>query len=163
MHSFKDSANRDWIVSLNVDAIKRVKALLQIDLTKPTEGDPPLLIRLGIDVILLCDVLYAVCKPDCDQRSITDEQFGQAMGGDALLHGQRALLGELADFFHRLGHRQIKLMVEMQQKLIDATIAEAEKQVNAIDIDAVVQTEMRKIKSPSTPGNSSTPAPASLV
>ena len=80
MHSFKDSANRDWIVSLNVDAIKRVKALLQIDLTKPTEGDPPLLIRLGIDVILLCDVLYAVCKPDCDQRSITDEQFGQAMG-----------------------------------------------------------------------------------
>jgi len=41
-------------------------------------GDPPLLTRLGTDVILLCDVIFASVKPQADQHGVSDEQFRAA-------------------------------------------------------------------------------------
>ena len=61
------------------------------------EGD--LLEQLSTDPILLCDVVYVLCKPEADQQNVTDEQFGQAMAGDAIEHATTALLEELVDFF----------------------------------------------------------------
>ena len=55
--------------------------------------------RLVTDPVLLCDCVYAVCKPEADARGITDEDFGRAMAGDVIEHACTALLEELVDFF----------------------------------------------------------------
>ena len=104
MKSFTDSLGRAWTLVVNVATIKRVRALCGVDLNTIVEvedGKPSakLLERLSGDPVLLVDVLYAVCKPECDQRNVSDEDFGAAMAGDAVEQATDALLDEVIDFF----------------------------------------------------------------
>ena len=104
MKSFTDNLGRTWTLVVNVVAIKRVRALCDVDLNAIIEvedGKPSarLLEKLSSDPVLLVDVLYAVCKPECDQKNISDEYFGAAMAGDAIEHATSALLDEVIDFF----------------------------------------------------------------
>src|SRR4051812_8711482 len=74
MKTFADNAGRTWTVAINVDAIKRVRDLAQTNLLEVIEGK--LLEKLIGDPVLLCDVIYSVCKPEADAKSITDVDFG---------------------------------------------------------------------------------------
>ena len=67
MKSFTDNAGRKWRVAVTVDTIKRVKALRDVDLLEAVEGK--LLDRLIGDPVLLCDILFIVCKPQADGRT----------------------------------------------------------------------------------------------
>lgn len=96
MKTFTDNAGRTWTIAVNVDAIKRVRGLLQVDLLAVVEGK--LIEQLIRDPVLLCDVIYAVCKPEADANNISDTDFGKAMAGDAIEHATKALLEELANF-----------------------------------------------------------------
>ena len=96
MKTFTDTTGRVWTVTINVNAIKRVRALIDVDLLEVIEGT--LLERLIRDPILLCDVVYAVCKPEADKLGVTDEEFGKAMAGDAIDQATKALLEELVGF-----------------------------------------------------------------
>ncbi len=115
MKAFTDNLGRTWTLVVNVATVKRVRALCGVDLNAIVEvedGKPSahLLERLSTDPVLLVDVLYAVCKPECDQRGVTDEDFGAAMGGDAVESATGALLEETVDFFpeaKRLAFRKI--------------------------------------------------------
>ena len=105
MKSFTDNLGRTWTLVVNVAAIKRVRALCGVDLNAIVEVDKnntptaELLERLSTDPVLLVDVLYAVCKPECDRKNISDEDFGAAMAGDAIEQATSALLDEVVDFF----------------------------------------------------------------
>jgi len=96
MKTFTDNAGRVWTITINVNAIKRVRGLIDVNLLEVIEGT--LLEKLIRDPILLCDVVYAVCKPEADALNVTDEQFGQAMAGDAIDQATKALLEELVGF-----------------------------------------------------------------
>jgi len=96
MKTFKDNASREWTVEINVAALKRVKSLTDVDLLGVLDGT--LIERLIGDPVLLCDVVYAVCKPQADEREVSDEDFGRAMAGNAIEHATGALLEELASF-----------------------------------------------------------------
>jgi len=82
MRSFKDNEGRQWSVDINVAAIKRVRGLTGTDLMQVIEGT--LIEKLICDPVLLCDVVYAICKPEADTRNVSDEEFGKAMAGDAI-------------------------------------------------------------------------------
>ena len=114
MHTFVDAAGRTWTVAIHVDALKRVRALAQVDLLEAVEGK--LLERLTTDPVLLCDVLYALCKPEAQANSVTDEDFGRAMAGDAIEGATTALLEELVDFFPK-GRRALlaKALAKMRE------------------------------------------------
>lgn len=104
MKSFTDNLGRTWTLVVNVATIKRVRALCGVDLNAIIEvedGKPEtrLLEKLSTDPVLLVDVLYAVCQPECDRRQVTDEDFGSAMAGDAIDLATSALLDEIIDFF----------------------------------------------------------------
>ncbi len=99
MRTFTDNAGRTWTIAINVDCIRRLRATLNIDLLEAVEGK--LIERLVGDPILLCDCIYVICKPDADQRNISDEDFGRAMAGDAIEYATTSLLEELVDFFPR--------------------------------------------------------------
>jgi len=96
VRTFTDNAGRTWAVAINVDAIKRVRDLLNVDLLEILDGK--LIERLYRDPVLLCDVVYAACKPEADAKDVTDEDFGRAMAGDAIEHATKALLEELVGF-----------------------------------------------------------------
>jgi hypothetical protein len=104
MKTFKDNAGRTWTIAINVNAIKRVRDLAKVNLLEAADGK--LFERLIDDSVLLVDAIYAACKPEADAASVTDEDFGRAMAGDAIEHATAAMLEELAAFFPK-GKRQI--------------------------------------------------------
>jgi hypothetical protein len=80
-----------------VDAIRRVRSVLNINLLEAIEGK--LLERLITDPVLLCDILFVVIQPQAITHGISDEDFGRSLGGDVLDVATTALLEELVDFF----------------------------------------------------------------
>lgn len=98
MRAFKDNSGREWSIEITVAAIKRVRGLAGIDLMEVLEGSNGLIEKLVRDPVLLCDVIYAACKPQADERQVSDEAFGASMAGDAIEHATAALLEELVDF-----------------------------------------------------------------
>ncbi len=70
-----------------------------MEIDKDNNPTAELLERLSSDPVLLVDVLYAGCKPECAHRNVTDEDFGAAMAGDAIEQATGALLDEVVDFF----------------------------------------------------------------
>ncbi|RIK80201.1 MAG: hypothetical protein DCC68_11610 [Planctomycetota bacterium] len=97
MPSFKDTNGREWLVTLNVAQVKRVRERLGINLADLQEGN--LLARLA-DPVTLVDVLFVLVLPQADETNISDEQFASALGGDTLTEASTALLEALCDFFH---------------------------------------------------------------
>ncbi|AQT67949.1 hypothetical protein STSP2_01101 [Anaerohalosphaera lusitana] len=138
MKTFTDSSDRTWSINLNIDSAKRVRDLLGVNLLEPENGDPPLLTRLGTDEILLCDVIYCLCKPQADQLNVSDQQFGQSMGGETILAAQKAFYEELIDFFQKRGRRDRAKAVAAQAKVIETAIRTIEQRVDAIDIDKLI-------------------------
>ncbi len=63
MRTFKDNGGREWTIEINVSTLKRVRGLTGTDLMQVVEGAGGLIERLIRDPVLLCDVVYAVCKP----------------------------------------------------------------------------------------------------
>ena len=96
MQTFRDNAGRTWTVSVDVAAIKRVRALAGFDLLSVIDGKG--IDRLVLDPVLLCDVLCAACRPEAERLGVSDEDFGRAMAGDAIEHATRALMEELVSF-----------------------------------------------------------------
>lgn len=140
MKTFTDSASRTWTIAVTVDAIKRVEGLIKgVNLANLTTGDPPLLTRLETDVVLLCDVIFALIKPQADQLGVSDEEFGRAMGGDAIMAAHDAFWGELTDFFRQLRRTDTARAIEKQAALVKATVEAIEQRVETLDTSAVIQ------------------------
>ena len=159
MRQFVDCGGNTWLIQLNVDTIKRVRDLIKVDLTDVAAGDPPLIVRLGTDVILLCDVLFAVCAAQASKAGVTDEEFGRAMGGDALLAGSTALMEELTDFFQKLGRREVATMIRTHQRLVTTAVSAVESRLAAVDVERMVLDEIAKSLGGRLSGN----VPASSV
>ena len=163
MRTFNDNAGRTWSMTLNVWTVKKVRDLLGVDLLdlggEPASAQKPgLLFRLIADPVLLVDVLYVVCKDQADGASVTDEQFGRAMGGDAIDAATKAFLEELADFTpsprdRARARKVIATTWAMIEKAQDVLDAKAEK-----ELPAAVETLLAEM---SALGSSSTSSPDS--
>lgn len=127
MKTFTDNAGRQWQLDVTVETIKRVKSLLGVDLLEVIGGD--LAERLSTDPILLCDVLFAVCKPEADQRSVSDEEFGRGLAGDAIDAATGALLEALVDFFPKLRRGLLKTALGRLTELQTRAVELAEKRL----------------------------------
>ena len=193
MKSFADNTERTWTISLTIDAAKRVKGLLGVNLleleqpwaspgstaSSPPSGSAdlsaealakaeapakaePLLTKLGTDVILLCDVIYALVKPQADAAGVTDEQFGAALGGEAILAAQTAFYEELVDFFRKLGRTDLAKAVDAQRRVIDLTVRRIETRIDRLDLEAAVSQTLSEVEgSESNRGEPSTNLPGS--
>ncbi|GMV98441.1 MAG: hypothetical protein AMXMBFR83_27910 [Phycisphaerae bacterium] len=142
MKTFTDTAGRTWTLALTIDAAKRVKSLLDVNLLELEAGDPPLLTRLGTDVILLCDVIFALLKPQADAAGVSDEQFAAALGGDAVLAAQTAFYEELVDFFRKLGRGDLAKAVNAQRRMIDLAVRRIETKLDRLDLEAAIETTL---------------------
>lgn len=139
MHAFKDKDGREWQVNLTIGDAKRVKNLLDVNLLEPEAGDPPLLTRLGTEEILLCDVIYCLVKPQADDRNISDEQFGIALGAAEILQAQEAFYAEWLDFFRGRGRNDRIKAIEAQQRMINLAVQKVEQEIDKIDLEAELE------------------------
>jgi len=143
MKTFKDNAGRTWTVGVDVAAIKRVRSLLDVDLMGAVEGK--LLERLVSDPVLLCDVIYCVCKPEADSRGVSDEDFGRAMAGDAIEHATTALLEELVDFFPQARRRLLRKALAKLRNLEARVLEVAEMKLDGPELEAEMEAALREL------------------
>jgi len=163
VRTFKDNAGRTWSLTLNVWTVKKVRDLLGVDLldlggesaTGSSDKKPGLLFRLIADPVLLVDVLYVVCRDQADGASVMDEQFGRAMGGDAIDAATKAFLEELADFTPSPRDRA------RARKVIETTWAMIDKAQDVLDAKAEKELPAAVESALSALGNSSTSSPDS--
>ena len=94
-----DAEGRTWSTAVSVNAIRRAKDLVGVNLLEVFDGE--LLARLADDPVLLVNTLYAVCKPQADQRGVSDEAFGELLVGDAIEEAAAALVRGIAAFFQQ--------------------------------------------------------------
>lgn len=94
-----DTQGRTWSTAITVNVIRRVKDLAGVNLIEVFEGQ--LLMQLADDPVLLANTLYAVCKPQADERKVSDEAFGELLVGDAIELAATALVRGIVDFFPR--------------------------------------------------------------
>lgn len=159
MRTFVDNAGRTWTVSITVNAVKRVRDLMKEDLLDVQTTLP----RLLVDPILLCDLIYCICKPEADARGISDEDFGRAMFGDAIGHAKAAVLEELENFFPEPSRREaLRLAIRKYQELEETVIETVKTHLTSPELPKELEIALRTAFDSSTksPGSSaSTPAP----
>ncbi len=145
MHSF-NTLDTAWEVKINVGSIKRVKGLCEIDLLDAVKDKGELLSRLIDDPVLLCNIVYALCEKQAAEKNITDEQFGEAMAGDALEQATTALLEELVDFFpsrrREVLRAALEKMNQAQEKIADLALARLNDPELDKRIDAAIEAAM---------------------
>jgi len=165
MKTFTDNAGRTWTVLMNLDTAKRVKSLLDVNLLEADKGDPTPLQRLATDLMFICDVVYVAIKPQADKLGVTDVQFAEAMGGDAMLAAHNALMEELADFFRKAGRTHLAKAIGLQTRTINLTIQALDRKVEAMTpealLDQAVKTDPSAVATAKADGSSSTSSPAS--
>lgn len=136
MHRFCDNAGRTWIVSINVTAIKRVRGLVGIDLYKLIDDGFQPLGTLVADPVRLADVLYCLCQDEADAKSISDEDFGRALAGDAITLAADAFVEELIDFFPDARTRaSLTKVLAAGRKVRDRLLDHAERVIASLDVD----------------------------
>lgn len=152
MHTFKDTEDRTWTLKLTIGAVKRVRSLVKVNLLDPLDHArqlsgkrhhprPPLVTRLQIDPALLIDVIFVMIKPEADRLEVTDEQFGEAMGGDAAYDAYLAFMAEWRDFFRRLRR-------QTEEKAIEANLAmvKEDDERRAAMVPRVTETALKAVE-----------------
>ena len=165
MASFKDTAGRDWTVDITVQTLKRIKSALNIDLLD-NQGGKGILGQMAADPILVCDILYVACQDQAEKAGVSDEDFGSALGGDALQAGIDALLEAFIGFFpNRAQRAALGRAWEKMGKLTEMAIEAVQETLDSGQLEAQMKTEIGSqltggMKSIGTPASSeSTPVP----
>lgn len=143
MAQFTDAKKRLWSIEINVAAVKRVRSLTGMDLLSVFGGD--LLEKLYGDPVALCDVLYALCKPQADSQSVTDEQFGEGLAGQSIAHATRALLDELVNFSRSPKEQEnLRAVLETMERKIDAAIDLASIKIKSGEVERAMDLALEK-------------------
>lgn len=159
MKHFKDGTGREWNVTLNVSVVKRIRDLAGVDLLD-TEN---CVAQIADNPIALADTLYAACKPQADERKVSDEQFGELLAGDVIADASNALLEELADFFptgrRQILQRALGKMRAAETRMTAAAMAKLESPEVDQAIDAAIAKALGGPSTNSQASSESTPTP----
>ena len=140
MNTFKDVNGKSWTVAVTVGSAMRVKEMCQIDLLKLDES---LYAELG-DPYKLVGVLYALCMKQAESSSITPEQFGEGLCGDAIEHATDALLGAVADFFPSRRRTLLQKMTTAIKGVESLQLQKAETALENVNVEQIVSDLMAK-------------------
>jgi len=157
MHCFSDNKGRRWEVTLNVRQVKRIRAVLGIDIANVIALDKggavkvDLIDRIANDPVLLVDVLWVLCEGEAKSAGVTDDDFGSSLAGDSIEHATTAFLDELVDFFPGARRLFLKKAVGLARKYSGELTAVLEKTLDDPELERRVRESM----------NSSASSPAS--
>jgi hypothetical protein len=151
---FKDATGRDWDITVNVNSAKRVRDLVSVDIFNlySTEAD-----RVFSDPITLVNVLYALCEEQVKQRKVVDKDgnerpmndndFGEALFGDAIEQAATAMLEEVADFFQSSRRKILRAQLEKATTVARKLEAKQMELIEKMDVDTLLE---QMVSRPST-------------
>ena len=134
MPEFKDINGRTWSIDITVGAIARIERMVGVNLARINEprGDSTLLTDMSLDVLLRVKVIYAAISPQAAKANISDEEFGESLGGAALHDATVALWESLAFFFQTGARKDLAAAIRKQAEILAATATMQAERIEAI-------------------------------
>ena len=146
MKTFRDTADREWTVEINVSTLKRVKDLAGVDLTALIRPNDPTFKDLSSDMFKLFDVLAALVKPQLEQRQITADAFGQSLDENSVEAAVNALLEGVIDFFQAdkraILRRALLKVTTAADRVRRQNLEAAAQRVESTEFDQIVERAM---------------------
>jgi len=149
MKEFKDKDGKSWTVDITVQTVKRVRDLCDgIDLLSLATPGNNLMPRLE-DPCTLVGVLYAVCLPQIQERSLSPEAFGGSFTGDALEDAANALTTDIIDFFpnrkRQVLHTAFRRVQTVGEERIRVEVNQALQQIESPEFTQAVEQAFDRI------------------
>jgi len=158
MATFADTAGREWVIDIDVNALRRVRKRLDLKLMDVIGGET--LDRLADDPVLLVDMLYVLCQEQAERDGVSDEEFGRALRGDVLDAAVGAFLEALTDFCPSRKRDLLRRLIAKGGEAESRILAKAEAMLASGKIDQLVNESLSPRPSPDSPASSElTPAP----
>ena len=158
MKTFRDTADREWNIEINVTSLKRVKDLTGVDLTTLIKPNDETFKLLSTDMFKLFDVLVALMKPQLDQRNVSADAFGQALDENSVETAVSALLEGVIDFFQSdkraILRRALLKVTTAADKVRRQSLDDATKRVESADFDRIIESAMSGTSSTGSPESS---------
>ena len=148
MHIFTDNKGRKWDIVLNVNQMKRDRAVLGIDLvnviTLDAKGEVKvdLIDRIANDPCLLVDILCVLTEKQAASLGVSDIQFGESLAGDAIEEATKAFLDELVDFFPGAKRLFLQKAVTLARKYTLEMTSALEKALSDLELEKRVAQSM---------------------
>lgn len=138
MASFQDKNGNEWSIHLDGPSIIAVRMDADPEFLK---GDPVETIeRLRVDLVLLCEVVHALCKKQIAEKGMTDEQFYKGVIGDTIDTATDALLKAVLDFIPAHTRNIVATCAAQNAKIREMATAKAIEAIN--DADLLKQVEL---------------------
>jgi hypothetical protein len=151
MHTFKDNMGREWSIDFTLTTLNRIKGkgfhLFE-------GGKVTIVQQLYSDYGKLFEFLWLLCQKQAEQMDpkVTQDDFGEALAGDAIAEATKAVLEAITDFFPNQERREaIKAAIETVDRRTLLAIDHVQKrpELNKTDeqfleeLDAVLNREMQ--------------------
>jgi len=158
MATFTDADGRQWVIDIDVNALRQVQKRLDLKLMDVLGGET--LDRLADDPVLLVDVLYVLCEAQAAREGVTDEAFGRGLRGDALDAAVVAFLEALTDFCPSRKRTLLRRLIAKGREAEDRLLTRAETMLASGKIDRLLDASRSPTPSTASPDSSaSTPDP----
>jgi len=152
MKEFRDDQGRPWMVAITVAAAERVRGLVTVDVTEDVEQSDGSVSRqtrkAPLDIIdtssiantlqilrsqygTVGEVLYAICRKQCEDKKISREDFLDGLRGDAIEAGVKAIEEELVDFFPPRLRKMVGLLATKMDEVAAEMLGQAEARMQA--------------------------------
>lgn len=141
MRTFRDSEGTEWEIRVNVYAVKSLRTALDLDLLSLIKDRMHGFGELMQDYPRFVDMLFVLCREQCNSRQLSDEDFARRLGGDALDNAAQAFVAEYADFFPdprvRAGLHKV---FSLSRQVGDHLVSRLDKELTEADSEKMAQT-----------------------
>jgi hypothetical protein len=154
MKVFKDKNGTDWTIDLTVEALMRVKELADVDLLDLEKS----CYLMADDRLLQARVLYALCKPQCDERGKSMEQFFGLLTGEALIAAAETIPEEVLSFFPKPRREAVRRAMEKKLEIEAAGGVMVIEKIGGLDVQRMLRDALGPSSTSSPASAASTPA-----
>lgn len=147
MQTFKDKNGKSWDVNITLQTVVAVKSKLKeeygdVNLLNISEGDPPLMARLELDLMFFGEVMLVLLEDQIGDMSEADVL--SAFDGDTIRRSNAAFMEELINFFQSQGATSKAAAIKKQSKAVAAARARATKIIEERDFDLIATQTVEK-------------------
>jgi hypothetical protein len=163
---FTDALKREWVVYLPWTTAQRITAETGVTLddlipkedAKDTDMRP--LYSLITDGMRLFPVLWAIFRPECEKKGISQEQFGEGFDGETFVSAAQAFMGGLHSFFpHPLRKAMVLHALEKGNQAMAISVKRLAKDMAAVNVEAELEKLWKSGLTTLQESSESTPAP----
>lgn len=161
MATFKDTDGRTWSINLDAPSIMELREDVDPQFLKGPDGAAETIQRLQADPVLLCNVVYVLCREQLGASS--QKQFYESVIGDAIDRATEALLGAILSFSPSATRTLLTAIADKNRTLQQLGLQRTLAAINSPTVEAEFLDKIDALLGTSTPLTKPTNSPDMLA